>query len=161
MSLLKKTLAVVTLASAAIALASCSLLPGAGGDNTSAPSGDGATVDVFTVAPGTCVNDTGQTGTISETNVIDCAQPHDSEAFASIIMDDGDFPGQQAVKDKAVADCTTEFTAWMGIDYQASKYDFAYYYPTESSWASGDREILCLAYDPAGQTTGSLKGLAQ
>ena len=30
-------------------------------------------------------------------------------------------------------------------------------YPTEGSWAEGDREILCLVYDPSGdQISGSL-----
>ena len=29
---------------------------------------------------------------------------------------------------------------------------------TAESWASGDREILCIIYDPAGQVTGSLEG---
>jgi hypothetical protein len=165
MSILKSSLTALTIGAAALALAGCSLLPGGNGgttptDNETA-TGEGETVDVFTVAVGDCLNDGGVEGEVSETVVIDCAEPHDSEAYASILIDDGDFPGDTAVADQAVADCTTEFNAFVGLDYNSSALDFAYYYPTEESWANGDREILCLIVDPAGKVEGSLQGAAR
>jgi hypothetical protein len=160
----KRTLALLTVGAASIALAGCSLLGNVGNDTdtgTDTGTGDGDTTDVFTIKVGDCLNDGGTTGEVSEVPLIDCAEPHDSEAFASIMMDDGDFPGDTAVSDQAIADCTTEFNTFVGLDYQESTLDFAYYYPTEESWANGDREILCLIVDPAGQVTGSLEGAAR
>jgi len=33
--------------------------------------------------------------------------------------------------------------------------------PTEGSWSDGDREVLCLVYDPSAETVGSLAGAAR
>jgi hypothetical protein len=159
-----RALALLTVGAASIALAGCSLLGGGITDGT--PSGEetsttGETTDVFTIKVGDCLNDGGSTGEVSDVPVVDCAVPHDSEAYASIIMDDGEFPGEDAVTAQAETDCTTEFNTFVGLDYSTSSLDFAYYYPTEQSWGQGDREILCLIVDPAGQTTGSLQGAAK
>lgn len=163
----KRSLLALAVGAASLALAGCSLLGGAGtGTGVDPQPGAGENTDVFTIQVGDCLNDGGSVGEVSEVPTVPCTEPHDSEAYASIIMDDGDFPGQQAADDQAVADCTTEFNAFVGLDYQTSKLDFAYYFPTEASWANGDREILCLilAVDEAGnavKVTGSLKGAAE
>ncbi len=151
-------LAAITLGAASVALAGCSLIGGLTGTGTS--TGEGTDTDVFTIKVGDCLNDGDAGGEVSTVPTVDCAEPHDSEAYASIIMDDGDFPGTEAVDDQAVSGCTAEFAPFVGLDYESSAYDFSYYYPTEESWASGDREILCLIVDPDGQTTGSLAGVA-
>lgn len=152
---LTRTLAIATLAAASLALAGCSLL---GNPEPQETSGAGEDQDVFSIKVGDCLNDGGATGEVSTVPTIACSEPHDSEAFASILMDDGDFPGDQAVQDEAVAECTIEFETFVGVDYDSSELDFAYYFPTEESWANGDREILCLIVDPDGQSTGSLEG---
>jgi hypothetical protein len=156
-----KLLLAITLGAASFALAGCSLLGGGSTPGTDTPTGEGEDTDVFTIAVGDCLNDGGVEGEVSSVKKIECAEPHDSEAFASIKMDDGDFPGDTVVTDKAIADCTTEFNTFVGLDYQESALDFAYYYPTEESWANGDREILCLIVDPAGKVEGSLAGAAR
>jgi hypothetical protein len=160
-----RTVAILAVGAASLALAGCSLLGNVGGDtgtDTSTGTSDGGdTTDVFTIKVGDCLNDGGATGEVSEVPVVDCAEAHDSEAYASIIMDDGAFPGDTAVEDQAVSECTTEFDSFVGLDYQSSTLDFAYYYPTEASWGNGDREILCRIVDPAGKVTGSLAGAAR
>lgn len=145
---------------ATTALTGCSLL-GAGAAAPTPSSSDGSATDVFTVKVGDCVNNGADQGQVTTVPTVSCATPHDSEAYASIIMDAGAFPGAQAVTDKATASCAAQFNTFVGIDYTLSKLEFAYYYPTEQSWANGDREILCLIDDPKGQTTGSLKGSAR
>ncbi len=155
-----RALAAVILAAASATLAGCSLL----GSSAAAPtpsSTDGSSTDVFKVKVGDCINNGTDQGQVTTVPAVDCAKPHDSEAYASIIMDAGTFPGSQAVTDKATAGCAAQFNTFVGIDYTLSKLEFAYYYPTEESWANGDREILCLIDDPKGQTTGSLKGAAR
>ena len=161
---LTRTLAILTVSVASLALAGCSLLGNItnGSDTgTDTGTGEGTDTDVFTIAVGDCLNDGDIEGEVSTVKTIDCAEAHDSEAYASIIMDDGDFPGDQAVEDQAIADCTTKFNEFVGIDYNDSTLNFSYYYPTSASWEQGDREILCLVYDPAGQATGSFAGAAK
>jgi hypothetical protein len=154
-----RTLAIATVAAASLALSGCSLLGNiVGGGATPPPSTDPSSVDVFTLNVGDCLLDDKTSGDqITDVPRIDCSQPHNSEAYASVTMDDGPFPGSTAVDDKAVADCKAKFNTFVGLDYDQSQLNFTYYYPTEASWAQGDREILCLAVDPAGQVTGSLK----
>ncbi len=157
-----RALAVTTLAAATLALAGCSLLGNVvANDDPGTDTGTGTDTDVFTIVIGDCLNDGSVEGEVSTVKRIDCTEPHDSEAYASIMMTDGAFPGDQAVQDQAIADCTTEFSAFVGLDYEASIYNFSYYYPTAESWAQGDREILCLIIDEAGKTTGSLAGIAR
>jgi len=155
-------LAVIAVGAASIVLAGCSLLGGGGGDTTTdTPTGEGESTDVFTIKVGDCLNDGGVDGEVSEVPTVDCAEPHDSEAYKSIIMEDGDYPGEDAVLSQADTDCNAAFTDFVGVTYDESVLTFAYYYPTEASWEQGDREILCLIYDEAGKTTGSLAGAAK
>ena len=76
-------------------------------------------------------------------------------------MDGDEFPGADEVKAQAETECTSEFNTFVGVDYNVSALSYSYYYPTAESWAQGDREIICLIDDPAGQTTGTLKGAAR
>lgn len=166
-----RALAVATIAIAGVVLTGCSLLGSLGGGNlgsgndvgaNGATNGaDGTTTDVFTIGVGDCLNDGDATGDVSDVTVIDCSSAHDSEAYKSVTLTDGDFLGETATYDQAISDCTSAFPGFVGIDFDKSTLNFSYYYPTEASWAQGDREILCLVVDPAGKTTGSLKGAAR
>ncbi|MCY7411467.1 MAG: hypothetical protein LH471_00230, partial [Salinibacterium sp.] len=72
------------------------------------------------------------------------------------------YPGEDGVLAQADTGCEAEFDAFVGINYVESILDFTFYYPTAASWAEGDREILCLIFDPAGKiTSGSLSGAAR
>ena len=148
----RRLAALATISLAAVALTGCSIITQAlnGGES-----------DVFSIKVGDCLNDGGVDGEVSEVPTVDCAEPHDSEAYKSIIMEDGDYPGEDAVLSQADTDCNAAFTDFVGVTYDESVLTFAYYYPTEASWEQGDREILCLIYDEAGKTTGSLAGAAK
>lgn len=161
----RRAFAVLSAGAVAITLAGCSLL-GVGLTGNSAPASPadptaGIETDVFTVEVGDCLNDGGVDAEVSTVTKIDCTLPHDSEAYAGITMDDGDYPGEGAVRGQAETDCTDRFDMFVGLDYTNSELEFAYYYPTAASWAQDDREILCLIMDPAGKVTGSLDGAAR
>lgn len=159
---LTRTLAALAIATASFGLAGCSLLGNVVADP--APSSDptnGTETDAFAIAVGDCLNDGGVEGEVSTVVVIDCAQPHDSEAYSSIQVADGDYPGEQVILDQAEKDCLADFNTFAGINYDQSALSFSYYYPTQGSWENGDREILCLILDPAGKTTGTLENAAR
>ena len=127
--------------------------------------GDGET-GVFSLSVGDCLNDAAEAGDVSTVPVVDCAEPHDSEIYASIRMDDAEYPGLEATIAAADADCRAAFESFVGIPSDNSIYSYATLYPTESSWDGGDREILCRialagADGAIEQVSGSLKGHAR
>lgn len=154
-----RALTALVVGATGLALAGCSLLGGSSGPAATSTASAGA--DVFTIKVGDCLDDAALEGQVSKVPTVDCAQPHDSEAYSSITMDGKSFPGADAVKSQSESGCTAAFNTFVGIDYNASKLAYSYYYPTAESWAQGDREILCIISDPAGKTTGSLKGAAR
>ena len=151
-----RVLALAAVAAAATVLAGCSIFGTAEPATSPTPEPTGST-DVFDLTVGDCITESAIEGEVDTVVVVDCATPHAREAFASITMDNGDFPGDQEVEDESVAQCTTAFDTFVGMDYAESTLQFATIYPTSGSWDAGDREILCLIADPAGDTTGSLE----
>ena len=155
-------LAVGGLALSGALLAGCSLLGGATGAVVSTPDPtNGASIGVFSLAVGDCINPGAAGAAVADVLKVDCSVPHESEAYASILMNDAAFPGAQPVADKANAGCTSEFKTFVGVEYSSSTLSYSYYFPTEKSWANGDREILCLVLDKKAKTTGTLKGAAR
>ncbi|MEQ1734813.1 MAG: septum formation family protein [Rhodoglobus sp.] len=158
-----RTLTVLAVAGASLALAGCSLLGNIVADNTQAPTDPTVEVDTdaFAIAVGDCLNDGNLDGEVTSVPTIACDQPHDSEAYASIMVDDGSYPGEDAILAQADDECRAAFDSFAGINYDQSVLDFSYYYPTAGSWDNGDREILCLIYEFDVKTTGSLAGAAR
>ncbi len=159
-TLWKSAALALTVGAAAFSLAGCSLINTVTGP-VDLDSSDGTDTDAFQIAVGDCLNDADLSGEVSTVPVIDCAEPHDSEAYASFLLPDGDYPGEDAIFEQADADCLAAFADYVGIAWEESSLQFSYYFPTTGSWESGDREVLCLVYDPAGQLTGSVKDSAK
>lgn len=156
-----RLIAVTTIAAAGLLLSGCSLLNQVTNTTPRDASGSATAAnnnaDVFSIKVGDCLNDATASGTVTTAPIVPCSQPHDSEAFTSITMKDGDFPGTDAVKAQADQGCAGAFPGFVGIPYNDSKLDISYYFPTSDSWANGDREILCTVYDDGVKTTGTLK----
>ena len=158
---LPRVLTIAALALASITLAGCSLLPGGSGGDTSpvtteTEEGD----DVFSIEVGDCLNDADADEVVSRVPIVECTEPHDSEAFDTGNVPDGEFPGEDAITEAAEQLCGPSFISFVGLDYSESLYDYSFYFPTEESWASGDRAVLCVAFaDDGSKITGSLKDI--
>ena len=147
----RRATALLTAGLAALALAGCaSGTPAA----TPTPSATAAA----TVTVGSCFD---QPSHAKAPTVVDCAKPHENEAYYSITVEGDSFPGDDLIKSQAATGCETAFSGFVGIDYADTALSISFFYPTESSWSTGDREILCVVYDPAGKTTGSLEATAK
>jgi len=157
-----RLIAVTTIAAAGLLLSGCSLLNQLTNttprDASGTPTAENDNADVFSIKVGDCLNDASVTGTVTTTPIVPCNKPHDSEAYKSIRMKDGDFPGEEAVKAQADQGCADAFPGFVGLSYDDSNLKISYYFPTSDSWESGDREILCTIYDDGVKTSGSLKG---
>lgn len=158
--------ALVAVTAAGFALSGCSLLPTFGGgtatrdDSGEVVEGNDST-DVFTLQVGDCLNDATAAETVETIPTVPCSEPHDSEIFASFLIDGDAFPGTDVVIEQADAGCLEAFPGFVGIEYADSIYYYSYYFPTEGSWANGDREVLCTIYDEAGPVTGSLQNIGR
>ncbi|KRF32633.1 septum formation family protein [Yonghaparkia sp. Soil809] len=160
----RRALAALALVSATAALSGCAFLSQFTGGGEAERDTEGQVIegndstDVFTIQVGDCLNDAEATEQVETVPTTPCDEPHDSEVYASVIMSEDDYPGEDAILERADSECLTGFESFVGASYDESPYDFSYYFPTEGSWAQGDREILCVIYDPAGPVTGSLEG---
>ena len=159
-----RALSITAIAAAGLLLSGCSLLgqvsniTGNGGDSTDTGTED----DVFKLVPGDCFNDESDADTVSTVDIVECSVPHTYEAFASIIMDQSEYPGEDETQSQADEACNQPFIDYVGLDYDESKYDYTFFYPTEETWNDPqlqDREILCMAIDDdKADITGSIKG---
>lgn len=116
--------------------------------------------DVFSIVVGDCLDDAAIVDDVVATvPIVDCAEPHDSEVFASHDVDGVEFPGDAELDEALTAFCQGDaFEEFVGVPWLDSELETSGYYPTESSWANGDRELLCVIRDDSGPTTGSLEG---
>ncbi len=117
--------------------------------------------DVGAIAEGDCLNDDGVASgeqQFSEVPVVDCSESHDSEVIAVDELESGRaFPGQDAIQTEADDLCTGQaFESYIGVEWIDSIYYVRAYPPVEEGWESGDYEVICAAYDQAGDMTGSI-----
>ena len=146
----------------ALTLSGCTSLsdlfpPEAARDAETQEISEAGKADVFSLAVGDCFNDQ-NADEVESVTALPCADAHDYEAyFAFDVSEDGAFPGDDALAQTAEEGCVAEFAAFVGKSYEESTLDFNYLSPSEGSWDSGDREILCLVMG-ADKTTGSLAG---
>jgi hypothetical protein len=135
--------AVVISLSAATVLAGCSLFGG---------------TDVFTLAVGDCMESTDLETTLETVPVIECGEPHESEVYASFQLDDGTFPGTEAITTEAEGLCLGAFEEFAGLPFNDSELLATTLTPTEDSWdRQEDREVLCIIIDPDGDVTGTMR----
>jgi Septum formation len=88
--------------------------------------------------PGTCLDE--------DEVPTDCAMAHDAEVYAQVSLPEGAWPGDDAIGTASDEVCRSEFEAYVGTAY---------------GWAAGDRDVLCLVFDPEGPLTGSVRGSGQ
>jgi len=156
-----RALALLAIAAAAVVLSGCSVLDQLNNttprDASGTPTAENTDANVFSIKVGDCLDDASSTGTVTTAPIVPCSEPHDSEAYKSVQMTDGAFPGADAVTTQANEACAAAFPAFIGVPYDDSNLSISYYFPTKDSWANGDREIMCTVYDDGVKTTGTLK----
>jgi len=114
------------------------------------------------LAVGTCFDDPPSFDAVTDVTVRDCASPHDKEVIALQDIDDEAFYGDDHIEAISEGFCVGSFYGYVGVRYLDSPYDVGWFAPTIDSWRSGDREVICFVFDPAGnKITGSLNGAAQ
>lgn len=109
--------------------------------------------NVFSLEPGTCFDDVAELtqeggGEVGDVPIVDCAEPHDNEVFATFDLTDDSFPGDEAVRASADEGCEARFEDYVQRDYASSRFVVSHLVPTAQTWESADdREIVCFLYD--------------
>jgi hypothetical protein len=98
---------------------------------------------------GYCIKGMSEKLTYTVTRV-DCRSRHQAEVTGKFNLRGGSrYPGDAAVEDASDARCEKYFARYVGIDWDSSAYNYEYVTPEPSTWRHGDREVICLAVDPA------------
>lgn len=119
---------------------------------TSAPSG------VVSLKVGDCLDRAKlEDGDIMTNPKIACSKKHDLQVYSHFLLTGDEYPSVATMVSDAATRCGRYFTKFVGLEFGISMLDFVYYYPTESSWAAGDRTVDCAIFDPDGKTKGTLK----
>ena len=125
-------------------------------------AGCGALGSVQTFTVGECVDALVPDGEeVSDLPTTSCDGEHLGEVVGTVTVPEADtWPGQAAHEAQAGAECPPAFAAYVGRSYDESRLEMSYLYPTEASWAGGDRQIVCVVFEPAGaRRSGSVKDL--
>ena len=163
---MRRSVPIVLLALALTTTACGSDEPAAQRDEAGAVATEGS-IDAFDVELGDCVQqpdaDDADVEEVESVEAVPCDQPHDGEVYSIFDLPDGDFPGDEEVGAAGEDRCVEDFGSFIGLSYDESVYDITSLFPTRESWESADdREYVCIAVAPKGETvTGSLEGAAE
>jgi hypothetical protein len=115
-----------------------------------------------TAAEGECFNTDSDGSEVAGINVRPCDESHVYEAYAvfDYPTENGDtYPGDSEMQSYADEHCNTQFTAYVGIDYDSSIWYSTSITPSEDTWGAGDREIICALHtEDESEVTGSARG---
>ncbi|MGC4952699.1 septum formation family protein [Actinomadura citrea] len=93
--------------------------------------------------------------------VTSCKAPHIGEVFYSgNPWPQSDlFPSQSEIERMSYVKCQLEFRRYVGIPFQDSRIIVHYWHPDVTTWANGDRRVVCIGYDPEQSLDYSIRGL--
>jgi hypothetical protein len=99
---------------------------------------------------------------VQDVNAQPCSQPHEFEMIHIGEMPGADYPTDELLGAWLADNCLPAFDAYVGLAYEQSRYDIAWFQPTEQGWSQGDRSVQCAVADPGNaRLTQSLRGSAQ
>ena len=134
-----------------------------GRDDRLGPPGSGRPA-AGELAAGDCYNETlGSAETpVREFTVVGCRVAHDGEVFLLDALGGAAgaaFPGEREAERAALRICLPAFDGFVGRSYASSSLRVSMLRPVSSSWASGDRNVVCSVYDPdLNPLVGSVSG---
>ncbi|WEH41262.1 septum formation family protein [Streptomyces sp. AM 2-1-1] len=122
------------------------------------------TESVFSLDVGECYNPNskpvaeGETGEEFSIEVVPCTEAHDGQVYGEFKIDDGAYPGDDAIVTAADTRCVAEEQKFAPDTWAIpAGVSGSYYQPTKESWATGDRLVTCTYTKDSGKITGTLK----
>lgn len=113
------------------------------------------------VAVGDCF-DRPESPDVTAVPTVDCAEPHDFEAYAVLELEEGSFPGDQQLATRARRRCNDRFAGYVGVPPGESGLVVVPVAPTAEQWESGNRTVTCVVtIRPGEPLEGSVEGSEQ
>ncbi|MGW2841402.1 septum formation family protein [Streptomyces sp. NPDC001493] len=120
---------------------------------------------VFDLKVGDCYNPNtapvaeGETAEEFAIEVVPCTEAHDGQVYGEFKVEDGAYPGDDAIVEAADTRCPVEEQKFAPDTWAIpAGVSGSYYQPTKESWKTGDRLVTCTYTKDSGKiTTGSLK----
>ena len=100
---------------------------------------------------GHCLAELPEDGPVGRVRVVPCADPHEAEVVGAQTLDDGAFPGADAVAEELAGRCRLPTAA------REAGQRLVLWAPSAASWRTGDRRGLCLAWTGGGTVRGALE----
>lgn len=122
---------------------------------TPTPTPTSRVIDVREVSVGDCLTLVDEPPYVSDIRVVGCTTQHEMEVFALYNYAGETYPGFTRVAQEAYADCQIFFEDFVGIDFWSSVLDIRTVTPSASSWADGDRAVVCTVTAVRGGTLSS------
>ena len=93
---------------------------------------------------------------VATTTGVPCSNPHTFEVYHTVVLEDSTL---QEIQSAAMQLCLIEFEKFVGLPLLETTLDIATFYPLDTSYAAGDREIVCVVSRLDGSLVqGSLRG---
>lgn len=143
-------------AARASAVAATVLLVGACSTASTTRDADGNVVaagseSVYELQVGDCLDpDPALTGEVAELPVVPCEEPHTQEVFGTVVLDEGPYPGPEAVQQMADRACIGELESSLQVTLDDGFF-VSYLLPTFAGWnreGSPDRQVVCVLVFP-------------
>lgn len=125
---------------------------------------DRGTIDSDALSVGDCMNElpgatdganSAQTS-VGRVKTVPCSEPHLWEVFGDIQLPDGATRPKDVGSDARTDECDPKLAAYAPkLTENLEGYHLFVIYPSDETWASGDRSYLCL-YSPDKPTAGSI-----
>ncbi|MEV6347545.1 septum formation family protein [Actinoplanes sp. NPDC051851] len=127
------------------------------GSGTGSGSGSGSGTRTTTTSadlyPGVCIENLQEYDQVDDLEIVPCTDPHRAEVYTVFTLDDGTYPGEDAVIEEAEERCGNAFDRYSDGNEDLEIY---YYYPSSAlEWAL-DRGVSCIAVDPTATRTDSI-----
>jgi hypothetical protein len=116
-------------------------------------------VDYIDLEVGDCLAEIEDTEEIFSVETVPCSEPHGEEVIAAQTLPDEDLHGPDAIDAQAEELCYAKFEGFVGLPYEESVLALGIITMSEGGPHLGDRLVLCTIYDPAGEVSGSLRGV--
>jgi len=89
---------------------------------------------------------------------LECALPHQYEVIAVVDAGLAGQPDEAALVTAAKQLCPRAFATYVATPYESSALEVGWVLPGQSQRSRGSQQVGCLAFDPAGKLSGSVRG---
>ena len=82
---------------------------------------------------------------VDSVTTTECTEEHTGEIYSITAIDRQALPSRDEMDDLVFDTCYNTFEAYVGSTPEETSLDYTAFSPTKATWATGDRDIICIA----------------